>query len=66
MIRMRPNLLERNGKKQFAVLPYEEFVAMQQRLEDLEDLTTLRKAKHAEGGKRSILLAEAKRNLGLS
>jgi len=66
MIRMRPNLLERNGKKQFAVLPYEEFVAMQQRLEDLEDLTTLRKAKRAEGGKRSILLAEAKRKLGLS
>jgi hypothetical protein len=63
---LHADILERNGKKQFAVLPYEEFVAIQQRLEDLEDLATLRKAKRAEGAKRSIPLAEAKRKLGLS
>jgi len=63
---LHAEILEKNGKKQFAILPYEEFVAIQQRLEDLEDLTALRKAKRAEGAKRSIPLAVAKRNLGLS
>jgi PHD/YefM family antitoxin component YafN of YafNO toxin-antitoxin module len=63
---LHAEILEKNGKKQFAVLPYEEFVAMQQRLEDLEDLAALRRAKRAEGGKRSIPLAEAKCRLGLA
>lgn len=58
-------ILKRDGKKQFAVLPYEEFVALQERLADLEDLTELRKAKRAEGGKRSVPLADVKRRLGI-
>ncbi len=57
--------LKRDGKKQFAVLPYEEFVALQERLADLEDLTELRKAKRAEGGKHSVPLADVKRRLGI-
>ena len=63
---LHAEILVKNGKKQFAVLPYEEFLALQQRLADAEDLLELRKAKRAEGKKRSIPLAEAKRRLGLS
>jgi hypothetical protein len=63
---LNPKFLVKGGKKQFAVLPYEEFVALQKRLADAEDLLELRKAKRAEGKKRSIPLAEAKRRLGLS
>jgi len=62
---LHAEILETNGKKQFAILPYAEFVALQERLDDLEDLATLRKAKRAEGKKRSVPLAEAKRVLGL-
>jgi len=65
MITLHPEILIKNGKKQFAVLPYEEFLALQERLTDAEDLLELRKAKRAEGKKRSIPLAEVKRELGL-
>ena len=64
-MRLHPEILVKNGKKQFAVLPYEEFVALQERLADAEDLLDLRKAKRAEGGGRSIPLAELKRRLRL-
>ncbi len=57
-------ILVKDGKKQFAVLPYEQFVALQKRLADAEDLLRLRKAKRAEAKKRSTSLAEIKRKLG--
>jgi hypothetical protein len=63
---LNAKILVKGGKRQFAVLPYEEFVALQKRLADAEDLLELRKAKRAEGKKRSISLAEARRRLGLS
>ena len=57
MRKLHPEILKKNGKKQFVVLPYEEFVAIQERLADADDLMMLRKAKRAEGRKRSIPLA---------
>jgi hypothetical protein len=63
---LNAKILVKGGKKQFAVITYEEFVALQKRLADAEDLLDLRKAKRAEGKKRSVPLAEAKRRLGLS
>ena len=65
MMKLHPEILVKNGKKQFAVLPYEEFVAVQEWLADAEDLLELRKAKRAERKKRSIPLAEVKRAIGL-
>ena len=65
MLTLHPEILVRNGKKQFAVLPYEEFLALQERLADAEDLLELRRAKEAEGEKRSIPLAKVNRTLGL-
>ena len=64
MLKLHPEILIKNGKKQFVVLPYKEFVALQERLEDADDLMELRKAKRSQGGKRSIPLAKAKRILG--
>jgi PHD/YefM family antitoxin component YafN of YafNO toxin-antitoxin module len=63
MLTLHPDILVQNGKKQFAILPYEEFAALQERLADAEDLLELRKAKRAEGKNRSISLAEVKRPL---
>ncbi|HZM03872.1 MAG TPA: hypothetical protein VFC44_12740 [Candidatus Saccharimonadales bacterium] len=66
MLTLHPEILVKNGKKQFAVLPYEEFVALQERLADAEDLLELRQAKRLEGKSRSLSLAEVKRQLGAS
>jgi PHD/YefM family antitoxin component YafN of YafNO toxin-antitoxin module len=55
----------KNGKKEFVVLTYEEFVALQERLADAEDLTELRKAKRAERKKKTVPLADVKRELGI-
>jgi PHD/YefM family antitoxin component YafN of YafNO toxin-antitoxin module len=63
MLTLHPDILIKNGKKQFAVLPYEEFLALQDRLADAEDLLELRKAKRAESRKRTVSLAEVKRQL---
>lgn len=49
MIRLHPNFLERDGKKAFAVLPYEEFEKVREELEDYEDIKDLRTAKAQEG-----------------
>ena len=65
MLKLHPEILVKDGKKQFAVLPYDEYLAIQERLADADDLLELRKAKRAEGKKRSIPLAQVKRELGL-
>lgn len=62
-MKLHPEILENNGKKEFVVLPYEEFLALQERLADAEDLMELRKAKGAEAKKKSIPLPEVKRRL---
>lgn len=66
MLTLHPEILSKKGGKQFAVLPYKEFLALQARLADVDDLLELRKAKRTEKKKRSIPLAEAKRDLGLA
>jgi PHD/YefM family antitoxin component YafN of YafNO toxin-antitoxin module len=65
MLKLHTKILEKNGKKEFVVLPYEEFLAIQERLTDAEDLMELRKAKRAEGQKRSIPLTAVKEEFGL-
>ena len=63
MIELHPEYLSKNGKKEFVVLPYEEFEALQELLEDLEDLIDLRNAKLEDADKPSISLAEVKKQL---
>lgn len=66
LLKLHPEILSKDGKKQFVVLPYEEFVAVQERLADADDLLALRKAKRAEGGKKSVPPAKVKRDMGLA
>lgn len=42
---MNIQILEKDGKKEFAVLPYSEFLALQEKMEDQDDLRILREAK---------------------
>ena len=64
MLKMSPKILVKNGKKEFVILTYEEFVALQERLADAEDLMELRRAKRTEQKKKGISLAEVKRRSG--
>lgn len=66
MIQLHPEFITKNGNKEFAVLPYEEFTKIQELLENLEDLQDLRKAKKEEKNSPSIPLSEVKKILNLS
>ena len=48
MIELHPEIVEKDGKKQFVILPYEEFAAIQEALADADDLAALRAAKKDE------------------
>ncbi len=65
MLKLHPEILIKDGKKQFAILPYEEFIALKERLAEVEDLLKLRKAKKSEGKKKTTPLPKVKRTLGL-
>jgi hypothetical protein len=45
---IHPQIIEKEGIKEFAVLPYQEFLEIQQILEDYEDIQELREAKALE------------------
>jgi PHD/YefM family antitoxin component YafN of YafNO toxin-antitoxin module len=62
---LHPEFITRNGKREFAVLPYEEFMALQEQMADLEDLLDLRAAKRAERTASTASLIEVKDQLGL-
>jgi len=59
------NYVKKNGKKEFAVIPYEEFIELQEQLADYEDLRELRKAKANEADAPTVSLEEAKKRLNI-
>jgi hypothetical protein len=65
-ITLHPEILSKNGKKEFVVLPYEEFLALQELLDDVEDLLELRAAKQESEAEPTLSLTDAKKELGLS
>ena len=65
MIPLHPQFITKNGKKEFAVIPYAEFAALQEFIADMEDLMNLRAAKKEDGERPSVPLAEVKKMLKL-
>ncbi|MCD4811429.1 type II toxin-antitoxin system Phd/YefM family antitoxin [bacterium] len=65
MISINPQILEKNGKKEFAILPYEDFLKMQEELECYNDLRILREAKQEEQNASSVSFEEAKKILNI-
>lgn len=59
-------LYDENGKVEFVVLPYEEFLALQERLEDVEDLLELRRAKLEDADEPGIPLEAVMKRFGLT
>ncbi len=65
MINLNPEFITRNGKPQFAVIPYEDFIILKDLLENLEDLGDLRIAKQEESNQPTVSLSEVKQLLNL-
>jgi hypothetical protein len=65
MVAIHPNILERDGQKAFVILPYEEFLMMEEELEQYEDLKQLREAKVKESDSPTMSLNAVKKELGL-
>lgn len=55
---LHPQIIERAGKKEYVILPYEEFLTIQESLEDYADLKKLREAKSAEASAPTVPLQD--------
>lgn len=64
MAELHPQILEKDGKKEFVVLPYEEFVRLEEELADYHNLQLLRAAKEKEAEAPTLSLSEVKAELG--
>ncbi len=65
-IELHPEFLTKNGVKQFAVLTYQEYVALQEWLEDAEDLLDLRTAQKEEANAPTISLSEMEKEFKIT
>ena len=63
MLSSNYQIIRKDGKEQFVVIPYEDFLAIQERLDDAADLLDLRKAVEAEGNAPTMSVDEVNRML---
>lgn len=63
---LHPNILEFEGRKAFVVLLYDEYLEIEDRLQELKDIRVLRQAKALEADAPPIPLAEMRAGYGLS
>ena len=62
-MKLHPNFLEKEGEKEFAVLPYTEFLALQEELQDYYDLKELRATKREKTDAPTLNFDEAEKEL---
>jgi hypothetical protein len=48
MIKLHPQILKKNGQGEFVILSFKEFQAIQEMLEDADDLLALRQAREED------------------
>ena len=63
MVALHPNILKRDGREAFAVLPYEEFVRVRDMREEYDDVKALRSAKSRERKSVATPLREVRKKL---
>ena len=63
MVTLRAQIIKKNGKKEYAVLPYEEFLKVREELQDYEDLRCLREAKETERDTPTIGIDDLKKKI---
>jgi len=64
-MKLHPQLIEKDGKKEFVILPYDEFLTLEEIMNDYEDLQDLRKAKEGSREQKGIPLDQVVSDLGL-
>jgi len=64
MVILHPQIIKKKGKKEYAILPYEEFLKVREEIDNYEDLRCLREAKEAEKDAPTIGMAELRRKIG--
>lgn len=64
-VELHPEFLSTGGRKQFAVIPYEEYVRLQEWIEDTLDLHELRLAREENKDQPTYSLEEVKEQLGI-
>lgn len=62
---MNAQVIEKRGKKEYAVIPYKDFVRMQEELGDYYDLPALHQAKADSRNQKGRSFDEAAKELGL-
>jgi hypothetical protein len=65
MAYLNPQIIEKDGKKEFVVLPYEEFLKLEEDIACYDDLRLLRDAKEEEQNAPSVSFEKAKSILGV-
>jgi len=63
MVTLHAQIIKKNGKKEYVILPYEEFLKVREELEDYEDLRCLRAAKQEEKDSPTIGMVEVKKQI---
>jgi PHD/YefM family antitoxin component YafN of YafNO toxin-antitoxin module len=63
MVASNIQIIKKNGKKEYVVIPYEEFLKVQEELDDYQNLRCLREAKEAEQDAPTVSLEELKKQL---
>jgi PHD/YefM family antitoxin component YafN of YafNO toxin-antitoxin module len=59
-----PQIIEKNGRKEFVVLPYEQYLQLQEELEDYQDLKALREEKSSAAGQQTRPLDDVLKEIG--
>lgn len=65
MMTLHPQLIEKNGKKEFVVLPFDEYCVLTELIADYEDLKDLQQAKAEAQHDNPVALDEVILKLGL-
>ncbi|HSB05746.1 MAG TPA: type II toxin-antitoxin system Phd/YefM family antitoxin [Thermodesulfobacteriota bacterium] len=63
MVTLHAQVIKNNGKKDCVILPYEEFLKMQEELDGYDDLRSLREAKETEKHAPTIGIVGLKKKL---
>jgi hypothetical protein len=61
MVTLNAQIIKKKGKNEYAVIPYEEFIEVQEELHNYEDLRCLREAKAVEKDSPTISIDEVKK-----
>lgn len=65
MVELHPQMIKKDGKKLFVVLPFEEFVQLEEELADYYDLQLLLSGRQEEMNTGTLTLLEIKKELNI-